>query len=388
MATEDRLPDVAVRLRGRGLGARLFAEPYRFEFFQAVRLLERIYPHLDAVARSGTGKEVVRFRTHVSMAFPASEVYDIASGSSASDSAPATAPTMWVTFFGLAGALGALPSHYTHLLADPAARQQTAAFRDFLDIFDHRLISLFYRAWEKYRFPIAYERRRLAQESAEGAQAAGDRAVEDRSRPDLPIEEDAFSQYLYCLIGMGTSGLQKRGGLSDEILLYYAGLLGRRPRSAAALEGILQDYFGVPVEVEQFSGQWFLMNADALTRLGPDGQNDCLGSTTVLWERIWDPQARFRVRIGPLTYKQFLDFMPSSDAYRDLQELTRFVVGEEFSFEVQPVLRADQVPACALGDESMRAGWNMWLKTEPFDENPSQPVFEARVAYQFMEGAA
>src|SRR5947199_303842 len=129
---------------------------------------------------------------------------------------------------------------------------------DFLDIFNHRFISLFYRAWEKYRFPIAYER-------------GGD---------------DAFSRHLYSLIGMGTAGLQKQLGISDEILLYYAGLLSQRPRAAIALEGLLQDYFGVPVEVEQFTGEWFLMNVDALTCLGAGGQNNQLGVNAALWKRI------------------------------------------------------------------------------------------------------
>jgi type VI secretion system protein ImpH len=262
---------------------------------------------------------------------------------------------------GLAGSLGVMPRQYTQLLSDPSIKHQTAASREFLDIFNHRLISLFYRAWEKYRFPIAYERR----------------------------DEDTFSQYLYCLIGMGTGGLQRRLGISDEILLYYAGHLSQRPRAAVALEGVLQDYFGVDVTVEQFTGEWFLMNVDALSSLGAGGANNQLGVNAVLWERIWDPQARFRVKLGPLTYQQFQDFLPGSDAYRHLVELTRFFVGEEFSFEVQPVLRADEVPWCALGvNRSARLGWGMWLKTAPFDDDTTQPVFAARVAQPADEPAA
>jgi type VI secretion system protein ImpH len=344
--------DAPVKSSRPGLDDGLLREGYRFEFFQAVRLLERMYPERKAVGRHEHPKdEVVRFRTHVSMAFPASEVYDVKAPVDGQDveSAPAT---MWVTFMGLAGSLGVLPPHYSQMLSDPAFKHQTAALRDFLDIFNHRLISLFYRAWEKYRFPIAYERR----------------------------DEDTFSQYLYCLIGMGTTGLQRKLGISDEILLYYAGHLAQRPRAAGALEGLLQDYFGVDVTVEQFTGEWFLMNVDALTSLGEGGANNQLGVTTALWERIWDPQARFRIKLGPLTYQQFQDFLPTGDAYRHLVELTRFFVGEEFSFEVQPSLRADEVPWCALGDNpAMRLGWGMWLKTEPFTSPTTQPVIAARV---------
>jgi type VI secretion system protein ImpH len=123
------------------------------------------------------------------------------------------------------------------------------------------------------------------------------------------------------------------------------------------------------------------MNVDALTSLGAGGQNNQLGVNATLWERVWDPQARFRVKLGPLTYQQFLDFLPASDGYRHLVELTRFFVGEEFSFEVQPVLRADEVPWCTLGgNQSIRLGWAMWLKTRPFEADTSQPVFPAHVA--------
>jgi len=359
MAAEIGTPDAALNRPERpGVDDILFREGYRFEFFQAVRLLERLYPSRKPVGHQEHPKdEVVRFRTHVSMAFPASEVYDVVPPPDTSADSPAT---MTVTFMGLGGVQGVLPRHYTQLLSDPTLKHHTAALRDFLDIFNHRLISLFYRAWEKYRFPIAYER-------------GGD---------------DSFSQHLYSLIGMGTAGLQRQLGISDEILLYYSGLLAQRPRSAAGLEGLLQDYFGVPVEVEQFTGEWFLMNVDALTSLGAGGQNNQLGVSTALWERIWDPQARFRVKLGPLTYQQFEDFLPSSDAYRHVVELTRFFVGEEVSFEVQPVLRRDEVPACTLGaNPSARLGWAMWLKTEPFDHDTSQPVFAARVA-QPPAGAA
>lgn len=354
MAAEVGIPDDPVNRREPGLDDLLFREGFRFEFFQAVRLLERMYPAKKPVGRHELPRdEVVRFRTHVSMAFPASEVFDVAAPADGQQAEEHAQPTMWVTFMGLAGALGALPTHYTHLLSDPGLRNQTAPVRDFLDIFNHRLISLFYRAWEKYRFAIAYERG----------------------------EPDAFSQDLFCLIGMGTGGLQRRLGISDEILLYYAGLLSQRPRSAVGLEGILQDYFGVPVTVDQFTGEWFLMNVDALTSLGLGGQNNQLGVNAALWERVWDPQARFRVKFGPLTYQQFQDFLPTSDAYRHAVELTRFYVGEEFSFDVQPVLKAEEVPFCALGaNQSMRLGWGMWLKTQPFESDTSQPVFAARTA--------
>jgi type VI secretion system protein ImpH len=351
MATPVWTAAAAVRDTDAGLDRDLFREGYRFEFFQAVRLLERLHPERKRVGdHENPAEEVVRFRSRHSLAFPASEIHEIAAPE---DAAVDVRETMWVNFMGLAGVLGAMPLHYTSLLADPGARAETAALSEFLDLFNHRLISLFYRAWEKYRFAIAYER-------------GGD---------------DTFSRYLYCLIGLGTPGLRGRLHIDDQILLYYAGLLAQRPRSAVALEGILEDYFGLPVEVVQFQGQWFEMNADILSSLGADGQNNQLGVSAVLWERIFDPQARFRINVGPLGYAQFRDFLPGSDAYVHLVELTRFFVGEDVNFEVRPVLRREEVPWCVLGqDPSVRLGWSMWLKIREIDEDVAQPVFGARLA--------
>jgi len=333
------------------LDQHLFSEGYRFEFFQAVRLLERLHPERRRVGyHEDPADEIVRFRNLTSLAFPASEIYDI---TRPEDAAVDPRDTMWVNFMGLTGVQGPMPRPLSNLLADPAATAQTAPLAEFLDIFNHRLVSLFYRAWEKYRFAIAYER-------------GGD---------------DRFSHYLYCLIGLGTPGVRGRLHIDDQILLYYAGLLSQRPRSAVALEGILEDYFGVPIEVVQFQGQWFELNTDILSSLGAEGQNNQLGVNAVLWERVFDPQARFRINVGPLRYSQFKDFLPGSPGYVHLVELTRFFVGEDVNFELRPVLRRDEVPWCALGGESsIRLGWSMWLKSRELDEDVPQPVFAARLA--------
>ena len=351
MASEIGPAAPAVRTAGPGLDDVLYRESYRFQFFQAVRLLERLHPERKHIGHhEDPDDEAVRCRSRVSLAFPPSEIYAIEPSDAGERALP---DTMWVNFMGLAGVSAPLPAHYASLLSDPSTRSQTAAMNAFLDIFNHRLISLFYRAWEKYRFPIAYER--------DGA--------------------DTFSEYLYCLIGLGTPGLRGRLHIDDQILLYYAGLLAQRPRSAVALEGILEDYFGVAIQVVQFQGEWFDVNTDVLSSLGAGGANHELGVSAVLWERIWDPQSRFRVNVGPLTYAQFKDFLPGSDGYVHLVELTRFFVGEDVNFEVRPVLRRDEVPWCELGGgEAVRLGWSMWLKTREFEEDVPQPVFGARLA--------
>ncbi|MGH7931828.1 MAG: type VI secretion system baseplate subunit TssG, partial [Candidatus Binataceae bacterium] len=216
MAAESRRTDPS-------LADLLFEEGYRFDFFQAVRLLELVYNDRKPVGRqAGPAEEVVRFRSHLTLSFPASAIQEIEPARDGDAPIPAR---MTAAFMGLAGPLGVLPFHYTELLLE-RARRKDPSLRDFLDIFNHRIISLFYRAWEKYRFYIGYER------TAASAQGY-----------------DNFSLHIFDLLGMGTGGLRGRLEFGDQALLYYGGLLAQHPRSAAAVGSVLHDYFGVPVEV-------------------------------------------------------------------------------------------------------------------------------------------
>ena len=332
----------------------LFEEGYRFDFFQAVRVLERLYPDRQAVGRDAPpSDEAVRFRSHLSLSFPPSAIYEVSRAEQGDGPA-----RMTVAFMGLTGLLGVLPRHYTELLLE-RMRRKDEGLRDFLDLFNHRLISLFYRAWEKYRFPIAYER---AVSKGEG--------------------EDPFTRHLFDLIGLGTKGLRGRLEVEDEPLLFYAGLLAQHPRSASALEGILKDYFEVAVTVTQFIGQWLPLSEANRSRLGWGESNNALGVSAVAGRRVWDQQAKFRLRLGPLTFDEFCRFLPSGDGFRTLAAITRFSAGEEFDFDVQLILKAAEVPWCRLGGREgpgMRLGWSTWLKSREFTGDAGDAVFVGRL---------
>ncbi len=334
---------MAAENRGRNspLDKTLFDEPYRFEFFQAVRLLERMYSERRPVGReSAPASEVARFRTRASLAFPASQIHQL---TSEDDDKP---PQMTVSFMGLTGQMGVLPHPYTELLIERARYKDTALW-EFLDAFNHRMISLFYRAWEKYRFAIAYERG----------------------------EEDQFTRSLLCLIGLGTRGLSGRMSFSDQALLFYSGLVSQRPHSASAIAAMLGDYFRMPARVAQFSGQWLDLDEESLTRLG--GANSALGVNTVAGARVWDAQSKFRLKFGPLTYAEFTAMLPSGTAFKPAAEMTRLLVGMELDFDVQLIMKAEEVPPCVLTTRAKRKpmlGWTTWLKTLPFEEDDSQVI--------------
>ncbi|MDA1013746.1 MAG: type VI secretion system baseplate subunit TssG [Planctomycetota bacterium] len=336
--------------------------PYRFEFFQAVRLLARMFRDRDPVGRQSVPRnEIVRFRAHQSLEFPASQIQ-----SAKFDTEPGHPVELHVNFMGMTGPIGALPQWYTETVVQRMAMKDHT-LREFLDIFNHRLISLFYRAWEKYRFWLRHEDVVQQEANALKAGEAKQRGFVIDERPAL----DRFSQCLLELTGAGPPSiryqmqvrnrLEPRHEIRDETLRFYAGLLAQSHRSAVALEAILTDYFQVPVAIRQFQGQWLVLDESERTKIGK--QNRRLGRETVVGRRVWDAQSKFRVQVGPLTYQEFQRLIPVGDAHRPLTEFVRFYVGPEFDFDVELVLLADEVPQCRLGSGALiRAalGWNTW----------------------------
>ena len=328
------------------LNQELFDEPYKFEFFQAVRLLERIFPERSAVTRSVTPlNEVVRFRSNASLRFPPSEIYEITE--TYDEFSDKTKMEMFVNFMGMLGIVGVLPVHYTELAIE-RARYGDRTMWSFLDIFSHRAVSMFFRAWEKYRFPVQYER-----------------------------GNDDFTAYLYDFLGLGTTGLRGRMNLDDEGLLPYGGLILQKPHSTSALEQILEDYFVVKAKVQQFSGQWLSLDEESITRLGK--ANSALGITAIAGTRIWDYQSKFRVVLGALKFVEFQAFLPNGTAYKPLLSIIRFMTGEELDFEVQLKLKAKEVPSTILTTRAKRRpmlGWTSFLKTKPFEQDDEQVILQ------------
>ena len=338
------------------LNQELFDEPERFEFFQAVRLLERILPERAAVGHNSLPiSEVVRFRSRPTLDFPASEIQELREIDE--EFSDYTKLEMLVNFMGMVSAISVMPQHYVELVVE-RARYRDTTFWAFVDIFTHRSVSLFFRAWEKYRFPIGYERSQYEKR-----------------------EIDDFTEFLFDIAGLGTHGLRGRlDGLPDEVLLPYVGLIVQKPHSASALKQIVGDYFGVGVEIKQFFGQWLNLEETDWTRIGT--LNNQLGLNTIIGTRIWEDQTKFRLVIGSLKFIQFQSFLPNGTAFQALNSLVRFFVGEEFDFDVQLKLLAKEVPSCVLTTRAKRRpmlGWSSFLKTKPFINDDEQVILRNRV---------
>jgi type VI secretion system protein ImpH len=175
---------------------------------------------------------------------------------------------------------------------------------------------------------------------------------------------------------MGTPGLLGRIGIGDFALLSYAGLIAQRPHSAVALRGMLSDFFQVPVEIDQFAGKWCVLDPQTLSSLAGTGVQNQLGKGAIAGDQVWNQQARFRIRIGPVSWERFNSFLPDGAGFRELVQLTRYFVNQAMDFEVQVVLLAHEVPWCRGSDDpdSPRLGLSSWLKTAPFENNANDLV--------------
>jgi type VI secretion system protein ImpH len=356
--TPDPLENQAVAARFEPLRRLLLDEPFTVRFFQAVRLLSRLYPERRPVGLFvAPSSEVVRFSSPPSLSFPPSEVHSF------TESAAHVPHRMAVQFMGLASHGGPLPDPYTELLLE-RIRARDFAPGDFLDIFNHRLVSLFFRAWQKYHFCIGYER----------AAASGDAA------------SDPITARLFDLIGLGTAGLGGRFAMPDAALLPYSGLLGQTRRTAEGLRRILEDYFEVPVEIGQFTGSWKRLPPTNLTFLQETGSfAERLGQGTVVGDEVWDQHGTVTIRLGPMRLARYLQFLPGAAGYRELASWLRFYARREFDFLIRLVLARQDVPPVDLGAKlepvtpaespPAQLGLVSWLKTRPLGRDPDEATY-------------
>ena len=279
----------------RPLIERLRSEPHRFALLQAVRLAELAMPSAVPVGNGfDPRREAIRLRGSLSQSFPAS---DVAAWEPGKDG---EAPALTSSFLCLGGAFGPLPPPVSELGLERARRGDNG-IRDFLDLFNHRLLSLFVRAKRAHR----------------PALQAG--------RP----EDTGFATLLWALLGLGTPGQRmsrtrqphSRLPGQDRVLLDCVGLLNQRPVSGHAIERLLAHALDVPVTVVPFVGRWLRLDQDQTTRLGAGGRNTALGRDAVLGGRVWDQSAAIRLELAPKSLRQMLRLLPHSSGYRAMEVL-------------------------------------------------------------------
>lgn len=333
----------------------LLRAPDQVPFVQAVRLLERSATlanksggarYNDNIVGQFTppGSELVRFHAQVSLGFPSHELVRINEQNTTSGARW----HMFTTFMGLAGSTGVLPFHYTELLFQ-RLKLKDESLKKFLDLFNHRTISLFYQASTKYRLPLAYEREKLV----------GQR----RNR------SDNHTQALLSLMGLGTAHLQEQLDVHPESLIFFAGLMSQSTRPAASIKQMLAHFFDVPVDIKEFVGQWHDLIPDVRSRLptpgNPLGQNACLGRSAILGGKGWFAQGKMQVVLGPLDDEQFKRFAPGTSNLKRLNGMTKLYAGSQVETEYVLRVARKHIPTrIQLRQQSPPImGWDTWLSS-------------------------
>jgi type VI secretion system protein ImpH len=318
----------------------LRTHPQRFDMFRALQLLERLAP----APQRGDVDLPVRFSAHQSLAFPPHEIHRVRLPT---EETPGQVALNLLT---LTGPAAALPQVYTEA-AIRSLRDRTPGLAAFFDLFNDRIATLFYRAWQRYRLPALLERDGTAGMSAAGAA-------------------------LFGIAGFGLPQLRNRLAVPDELLLFHAGLFSQQPRAAISLERMLAEVFALPVEISQFVGRWIAVAPREQTALHRDGAYNRLGVDAVAGARVWDVQGNFRIVLGPMSRRRFLDFLPGRPGLRRLLDLARAFAGPELGFDVQLVLRRDEIPPCTLGQSANgpRLGYDCWLAALPLSHDPRDTI--------------
>jgi len=299
----------------------------RMDFFQVLRLLENARPDLPRIGTSLRPRDdAVRFGQDPALIFHPTT---LARFTRADGDAKAR---LAVNFFGLLGANGPLPVHITEYVRDRLRHGGDGTMLAFLDVFHHRMLSLFYRARAVAEPVISLDRR----------------------------DADRFSDFVGSMFGIGAPALRERDAIGDFAKLHVAGLLANKTRPASGLVTILRAYFKLPFQVEQFVGHWMRIPDEIRSRLGAFEDGNRLGSSLMLGRSVWDCQNKFRIVIGPLDYDDYQRFMPGGESMERLLAWVRTYVGLALDWDVRLVLKKEEMPPLRLGGAT-RMGWSTWL---------------------------
>lgn len=319
--------------QGRGAAdlthhARLTADPEAYHIFLALRVIEAQFADAPRLGESRRPRQDrVRLGQEPTLAYQKTVL---------SGYAPprGEAPGRLVNlFFGLFGPHGPLPPHLTEYARERKRSYRDPAFAAFADMLTHRAMSLFYRAW------------------ATGQPAAGF----DRG------ENDTFERQVAALSGYAGMRLRSRDAMPDLAKRHFAGHLGRAVRNPSGLSSMLAAFYGARVSLQEFVGSWLTLEPDDRWRLGgPAG----LGRATSIGSEVWSRNAKFRLRIGPLSRTEYEGLLPGSGGLARLAAIVRNYVGDALDWDVNLVLRGDAVPAAVLGQDT-RLGQTSWIGERP-----------------------
>ena len=318
----------------------LALQPHAFNFFQAVRRLEADFGDWPRVGCSVRVEEdFLRFCQVPSLSFAPSSLEKIEQREGII--------RMFVNFLGMFGPNGPLPQQLTDFARDRQRNAHDATLVGFMDIFHHRMLSFFYRAWATCEKSVDYD------------------------RPD----DSRYTDYFGSLFGIGIPSLQDRDSLPDWGKIHFSGRLAAQTRNAEGLEAIVGDFFGLPTEIQEFAGYWIKIPKENQCRLGESPETGSLGINALVGERKYEVQLKFRIRMGPMELLDLQRLVPVGDSFKRLKDWVLNYINQEFFWDLQCVLKASAVPSLGLGTGAL-LGWTTWLKSRPFTRDADDPIFD------------
>jgi len=360
------------------LTQKIESSPWRFDFFQLVKLLESETNASNEVGDfTPANREAIKFKTNPQLNFEPAPIKSIQrvtkpnKRNTTSNSTPKEhlQSELEVNFWGLNGSSGTLPFHYSELITQ-RIRNNDYALRDFIDIFNHRSLSLFYKAWQKHRPWLQHPSK------------------------DSPISKYQTNHHQAILKGLaGLSGERNASFNKHEgAWLNYSGFASARICSASMLKQTINHHFGLSVRINEFKGQWERMPADVRTRLADrksNGMNNALGVSALLGTRCWNAQNRFEVEIVEIEYDQFMTFSPGSEKLNALYELIKFKVGTELDFDLTLKVQKNKLhPASFEVGKQPQLGWNSRLQSRPKNNKESNDIIKVSISKHGMHRLA
>ncbi len=343
-AVEDQAPEERSSQAAHELILKLQEHAPAYDFFAAIRQVECAN---RGVAKIGTSHkpadDPVRFCEEPYLTFALGPIARV------TGDALTNVPRVYVNFMGMFGPNGPMPLYLTEFARERILHHNDHTLARFLDVFHHRMVSLFYRAWAVNQQHVSYEH--------EGT--------------------DRFAEYIGSLFGQGMESYHRRDSVPDSAKLHYSGRLVGTQRNAEGLEAVIGDFFQIKTRVETFVGEWIELPQDSRCRLGESRHTGLIGSTAIVGARIWECQYKFRIIMGPMTYRDYQRMLPGGDSLRRLKDWVKNYCGQELAWDVQLILKKEEVPAAQLGKSGL-LGWSTWTKAKPMPRDADNLILDPR----------
>lgn len=303
-----------------------------FDFFELLRQLEAGKSRFGQ--KGGPEREPARLGQQIRLGFATK---DVAEYRAPFDGRPAQ---VTVANIGLLGPEGPMPLHLTRWVLDrlsqrwfagaDARQTSDTTFVDFVDMLQHRLIALFYRAWADHTPAVQVERE-----------------VGGRVRAMLE-----------SLAGIGLPGTRNPDDAAlDLVKLQQAAALASQVDGPERLTLYIAQAFNVPVALKEFVAAWLPIPEGLQSRLGQAFA--VLGRGATVGRRTFSRQSRVELVIGPVGIRDYLSFLPDGERLPALKRAIRDLIGEQIDVDLRVVLAKAEVPRPKLGQ--VRLGRTTWL---------------------------